>query len=66
MKIACLFGRHWPVAAFHPAQDGRQTSICADCNVGMEKPAGETWRRSASRSSNVSRFDRGFAVQRKA
>lgn len=52
MKISCLLGQHWPIAAFSPWQDGHQTSQCVDCGTAMEKQMGSTWRR-ASRPSRL-------------
>jgi len=55
MKLACLFGSHWPVAAFSPAREGHQTSVCADCGVTMEKGPGMPWH--AVRSLQQKRCD---------
>jgi len=47
MKITCLLGRHWPVAAFSEWQEGYQTSHCADCGCPMEKSMRELWKATA-------------------
>jgi len=55
MKIACLIGRHWPVAAFSPPCEGHEQSHCVDCGVPMFKTCRTDWRvvsGSAPRNAN--------------
>jgi hypothetical protein len=44
MKMSCLFGRHWPAAAFVPNNEGIRTSVCIDCGCAMAKGARNSWR----------------------
>jgi hypothetical protein len=52
MKIACLFGRHWPAAALSPFREAVRTSECIDCKIGMKKSADGVWRAAPHRTDN--------------
>jgi hypothetical protein len=56
MTLACLFGRHWPVAAFTELQIGPEQSRCADCGVAMAKEWAADWRVAATGRSLSTRW----------
>ena len=43
MKLNCLMGRHWPLAAYGPSREGFQLSRCTDCGRPMMKADGVDW-----------------------
>lgn len=41
--IACLLGRHWPVAAIRPGREDDSRSRCVDCGTAMERQLDGRW-----------------------
>ena len=63
MKLNCLLGRHWPVAAFSPARFGRAHCRCADCGTRMTKEHVADWR-AADEAQNWLMYSGGYFSQR--